>query len=100
MRVIVALVSLAMERGRRRDLRYIAMMFLLAAVLIFAHSQAPEVHLYAGVHGPPPGWADGLKHSVSSFRACKKLFAEVPKGQERGMSCIVRVDPQAPPPTS
>jgi hypothetical protein len=76
------------------------MMFLLAAALIVAQSQAPEVHLYAGVHGPPPGWADGLKHSLASFRACKNLFAGVPKGQERGLSCIVRVDPLAPPPMS
>jgi hypothetical protein len=81
-------------------LSYITMMILLAAVLIIAQSQAPEVHLYAGVHGPPPGWADGLKHSLSSVRACKALFAGVPKGQERGLSCIVRVDPKALIPTS
>ncbi len=75
-------------------------MFLLAAVLIIAQSLAPEVHLYAGVNGPPPGWADGLKHSLSSLRACKTLFAAVSKGKERGLSCIVRIDPRAQPPMS
>lgn len=65
---------------------------IAALALISFPASAQDTVLYTGVNGPPEGWADGYKYSLSSAAQCRKLMTEGPKTAEarRGLTCITR----------
>jgi hypothetical protein len=74
---------------------------LVALLLIVATAAQAEVILYAGVNGPPPGWADAKTYSLSSSAECRRLIGQLPDSPAKKMiGCLVRIDPNAKLPMS